>query len=299
MLMNFRQRLKEAQPILLDGALGTELQRRGQPTTLPLWSAQALLDHPEVVKQIHREYVEAGAEIITTNTFRTNVRTLRRAQVGRTGEELTQLAVELAQAARGKGDRDVFIAGSIAPVEDCYRPDLIPPDAQLRQEHPQLANALKKAGVDLILVETMNTLREALIASQAALATGLPVLTSLVLGRNGQLLSGEPLAMVARELSSTGILALLINCSSPSTSRESLKTLKSATPLPVGIYANGLGHPDDDQGWLFDGGEGAEKYAQYAQQWLDLGAKIIGGCCGTTPEYIARLRKLIDSQKSN
>lgn len=297
--MNFEGRLKEKKPILLDGALGTELQRRGLPTTLPLWSAQALLDHPDIVQQIHQDYVNAGAEIITTSTFRTNIRTIRRAKIQATAQELTETAVKLAQAAITESGKNVFVAGSIAPVEDCYRPDLVPSDQELKEEHRLLANYLKTAQVDLILVETMNSLREASIAAQSSLETGLPVLVSLVIGQDGRLLSGESLEDVARTLSQLEISALLINCFSPVVSLEPLKTLIGATSLPVGIYANGIGHPDDDQGWQFSGGEGAEKYAEYAHQWLGLGAKIIGGCCGTTPEYTARLRKLIDSQKFN
>ena len=294
--MNFSECLKGKKPILLDGAMGTELQRRGVPTKLPLWSAQALIDHPEVVQQIHQEYLEAGAEIITTNTFRTNVRTVKRAQIGQSAQELTRIAVELAQQACLRSQKAAFIAGSVAPVEDCYRPDLVPSDSELEEEHSLLAKYLKKSGVDLILVETMNTIREAAIATQASLETGLPVLISLTIGKDGHLLSGETLEEAATTLSRLGPSALLLNCFSPTLSVDALKTLIEVTSLPTGLYVNGLGQPDDGQGWRFSGEEKIEEYVSYAQEWLRLGAKIIGGCCGTTPEYTARLRRLIDSR---
>src|SRR5262245_30418452 len=107
--------------MLLDGGTGTELLRRGYRTTLPLWSAGALLDRPDLVAAIHADYAKAGAEIVTANTFRTNVRALRKAGLEARAPELNRLAVKLARDSGAP-----FVAGSIAPLEDCYRPDLVP-----------------------------------------------------------------------------------------------------------------------------------------------------------------------------
>src|SRR3989344_5384837 len=189
--MDIRKRLKEKRIIILDGAMGTELQRRGVQTKLPLWSAQALIDNPQVVQKIHQDYIDAGAEIITTNTFRTNVRTIKRSALKKTARLLTKTAVNLALSAVKKSGKKILVAGSIAPVEDCYLPELVPSAQELKKEHRLLAKYLKESGVDLILIETMNTLREAIIAAQAALETRLPVLVSLTIGNNGRLLSGE------------------------------------------------------------------------------------------------------------
>ncbi len=123
--------------LLLDGATGTELTRRGVPTPLPLWSTGALREHPDVVRAIHHDYVMAGANIIVANTFRANVRALRSAGMLEEGEALSHLAVELARqgvedglADRASfGGRDVskpLVAASVAPVEDCYCPELVP-----------------------------------------------------------------------------------------------------------------------------------------------------------------------------
>ncbi|MEK9139284.1 MAG: homocysteine S-methyltransferase family protein, partial [Bacteroidota bacterium] len=119
-------------PLILDGAMGTELQRRGVDTGLPLWSANALMVHPEVILQIHKEYIEAGADIITTNTFRTTRRTFQRANLPDRSHALTKTALKLAQQARESfPDRQLLVAGSIAPVEDCYRPDLVPSEKEM------------------------------------------------------------------------------------------------------------------------------------------------------------------------
>ena len=138
---DFRRRLQENVPILLDGAMGTELQRRGADTRLPLWSARALVEAPDLVAEIHREEVEAGADVLTANTFRTHRRTLAKGGLAERSRELSALAVRLAREAAPAG-RPVFVAGSIAPLEDCYRPDLVPEDAVLEREHSEQADSL-------------------------------------------------------------------------------------------------------------------------------------------------------------
>src|SRR5258707_8830056 len=142
--MTFLDRLGDPRPILLDGATGTELNRRGVSTDLPLWSAGALLDAPATLRQIHRDYLLAGAEIVTANTFRTHRRSLARGGYGDSAAELTRLAVELARAAVGEGALapPAYVAGSLAPLEDCYSPELVPPQAECEREHAELAACL-------------------------------------------------------------------------------------------------------------------------------------------------------------
>ena len=181
----FLVRLAAGGVLLLDGATGTELQRRGVDTSLPLWSARALVEAPDVLRAIHADYAAAGADIITTNTFRTHGRTLTRAGLGERAHALNQLAVQIAREAAQQADREIFVAGSISPLEDCYSPQLVPPDGELWIEHAEMARDLAQAGCDLLLVETMNTIREAVIAARCAATTGLPVCVSFVAGRNG------------------------------------------------------------------------------------------------------------------
>ncbi|RIK41337.1 MAG: homocysteine S-methyltransferase family protein [Chloroflexi bacterium] len=290
--MTIQQRLAQPEPVILDGAVGTELQRRGIQTTMPLWSAHGLLEAPELVQAIHEEYIRAGAEIITTNTFRTGIRTMTAGGIGDRARELTHLAVRLAQAARANAaTRPVWIAGSIAPVEDCYSPELVPDEATCRAEHGLLATWLAEAGCDLLLVETMNTVREARAALEAANATGLPSMCSFVTGHDGNLLSGETLEEAVAALAPLGPIAFLINCVPPEYIERPFRELARVSPVPVGLYSH-LGEPGAILGWEFHGEISPQHYGQHGHNWRAWGAKIIGGCCGTTPEHVAALTPL-------
>jgi S-methylmethionine-dependent homocysteine/selenocysteine methylase len=273
--------------LILDGAMGTELQRREVDTGLPLWSANALMVHPEVVRQIHMDYIEAGADIITTNTFRTTGRTLRRANLPDRSLQLTNIAVALARQAReAYKDRETLIAGSVAPLEDCYRPDLVPPDSDLNAEHAELVSRLADAGVDFILLETMNTIREAYAACGAAKATGKEVIVSFICNDKGALLSGESVHEAVKAVSKLSPSAFSINCVSPHHIMRAADELKRATHLPFALYGN-VGLPESNKhGWEFTHDVLEDEYARCALEWRRLGASIVGGCCGTSPAYI-------------
>ncbi len=296
----FRDRLREGPPLLLDGATGTELTRRGVDTGLPMWSAKVLLSAPDTLAAIHRDYVEAGAEIITANTFRTHRRSLAADGHGDKAATLTAQAVQLAREATvatpAGGARSVYVAGSIAPLEDCYSPHLVPETEALAAEHGEMAALLADAGADLLLVETMNTIREATAAAQAAVATGLPVLVGVVCGRDGKLLSAESVADAAGKLGCLGIDGLLINCSPTPDLDAALAELAAATDLPIGAYGN-VGYADDTEGWVNTDSVDPYAYARYADKWLDLGARVIGSCCGTGPAHTVALRARIDARQ--
>lgn len=273
--------------------MGTELERRGVETTLPLWSAWGLVRAPQAVAEIHAAYVEAGAEVITTDTFRTHRRSLDKGGLGERAEELTRLAVRLARSAADAADRPTWVAGSIAPLEDCYRPDLTPPEEDLSGEHAEIAGWLAAEGVDLLLVETMPTVREAVAATLEAAATGLPVVTALVCDGDGRLLSGEDVEEAARALEPLGPVALVVNCTPAHRLHVALDRLAAATTLPVGGYGN-VGHADDEQGWTRTDALGPGQYLEFARRWLAAGARLVGGCCGTTPAHTAALRRELD-----
>ncbi len=278
------ERLAEGPALRLDGATGTELERRGSVAALPLWSANALLDDPDLVGRIHADYVAAGAELLTANTFRTQRRTLSHGDPSPQAAELTARAVALArQAADGAGHR-VWVLGSAAPLEDCFRPDLVPGDADLASEHAEHAENLTSSGVDAILLETMNTIREAVAAARAARARGATVLASFVCWDGATLLSGEALGDAVAAVREERVAAVLANCLPPSNVAACVPALR-ASGLPWGIYPN-LGAP-------VDGGSGRrseectpEEFAEHAAAWLDDGARIVGGCCGTDPAHI-------------
>ncbi len=292
-MSTFSARLRgDARPLLLDGATGTELNRRGVDTAMPLWSAAAIDTAPLVIAAIHADYVAAGAEVITANTFRTHARNLRAAGLESQAGRLTALAVELARSAAAGAEHPVWIAGSTAPLEDCYSPELTPDAAALNAEHQQHAENLAEAGVDLILVETQPTVAEAVAASQAAAGTGLPLLVSFVTGLDGKLLSGESLSQAVAAVVGFEPVGILVNCCPASRVSGMLSELMSAAGvIPCGAYAN-IGEPDPLQGWKSTSAADPTLYAQLAQTWIDEGARMIGGCCGTTPAHIAALHDL-------
>ena len=288
------ERLRERSPLLLDSAMGTELERRGVRCQLPLWSAWALVDSPSTVLAIHRDDLEAGADILTANTFRTHGRSLEKAGKGNRAEELTRQAVTLARRAAGESPRPILVAGSLSPLEDCYRPDLVPDEGTLWQEHGRQATLLASAGADLILAETHNTVRELAAAVRAAKATGLPVAASMVTDGQGRLLSGEPIAAAARALESLRPDVLSINCVASRGLLADLRVLAEAAPgAPLAAYGN-LGPPSGPEKTLFTKNIAPEDYAILARDWLAVGARIVGGCCGTTSAHTAAMRRMID-----
>ncbi|MEW6512031.1 MAG: homocysteine S-methyltransferase family protein [Bacteroidota bacterium] len=280
-------------PVILDGAMGTELQSRGVDIGLPLWSANALLTSPETVRQIHEDYIRAGADIITTDTFRTTQRTFRRAGIPDRSAELTALAVALAKEARDAfPDRSILIAGCVAPLEDCYHPELVPSEEELRSEHVEHAQRLSAAGVDLLLLETMGTVREARAAAKAAHATGKEFIVSFICNEKGDLLGGDSLGNGVAAVAPFGPSAISINCVSPRYIDRAIQSMNAAMgalhnqrTLPVGVYAN-VGVPGDEDSEKLVRDVDTDEYVSYVRRWLRAGVRIIGGCCGTGPEDI-------------
>ncbi|HWP56758.1 MAG TPA: homocysteine S-methyltransferase family protein [Candidatus Acidoferrales bacterium] len=303
-------RLRRGQLVLLDGAIGTEIVRRGVR-----WRQHGLRSDADKVQAVHEDYIRAGADVITTDTFQLTRRTylnlfhnlehMRR--IGAPGlehqaAELTRRAVAVARNAIATAavNRPVAIAGSVAPLNHCFRPDLSPPYEEALREHAESVTLLKDAGVDLILFETMNNLSEAKAALQAGRETGLPLWVSFVLAPGGRkILSGEPLGAAARLAEEMGCDALLFNCAPPEDISVGLEELLNRSKIPLGAYAH-IGrydppswkfefHPQftDTESWP------PERYAESAKRWRELGATIIGGCCGTTPAHIRAIRELV------
>lgn len=306
----FRRRLERDAPIVLDAAMGTELSRRGANTAPPLWSARALVEVPELVEKVHRENVAAGAEILTIASFRLHGRNIRESSCSLSQGELIARAVTLARNAASeissfpthpskKFLNGVSIAGSLAPLEDCYRPDRVPKQENtLSTEHSEMAEALAAQGVDLILVETMNSIRELVAATAAAVATGLPVLASMVTNGEGRLLSGESIGDAARALLSLSPPpdALGINCVPARRIGGDLARLRAAAPgIPLVLYGN-AGRALDESRGLFTEPIDPYEYASLAREWLAAGARIVGGCCGTNAAHVRALRSLLEEQ---
>jgi S-methylmethionine-dependent homocysteine/selenocysteine methylase len=298
-------RLKSREPVLLDGAIGTELVRRGVR-----WRKHGLLTDAERVQRLHEEYLAAGADVIRTNTFQLNPRIYLNVfrnrehmrHIGAPGlEELTpkllRTSVRLARQALAyaRKEKRAAIAGVLAPLEHCFRPDLAPGFEQARAEQLELARVFAEERADLLLAESMNTIAEARAVAEVARTVGLPVWISFVIGPEGALLSREPLAQAVAEVEKLGAQAVLVNCAPPAEIGRALAKVKAATRLPYGGFAHiGRFSPPS---WKFEFFPQfsetetwpPERYASEAQRWREEGATIIGGCCGTTPAHIAAL----------
>lgn len=190
-------------------------------------------------------------------------------------------------------DRRIWILGSAAPLEDCYRPDLVPKEDDLLAEHIEHAEHLAGAGVDAIIIETMNTVREAIGALRAARSVGPPAMVGFVCWEGAQLLSGEslrsPLDAAVREQP----IAVLVNCLPPSNVAACLSEL-SASGLPFGAYSN-LGAPTKPAGQMHVEGFSPEVFVELAMEWRNRGARLLGGCCGTEPAHIQSLAQRLRS----
>lgn len=262
---------------LLDGPLGTELARRGVPIDGPGWSARAIDAAPDVIRAIHADYAGAGATVHTAATFRA-----RPADVGPRWAALAATAVALARSAVPPHHA---VAGSLAPLADCYRPDLSPPDAG--PAHRELAVCLADVGVDLLLVETFANPREAAAAVRAAASTGLPTWCALTPGFRGDLLDPRAMADAARACADEGASAILVNCGPAATAIRWVEAL-AGIPRPLGVYAN-AGPADDGVGWSGAPDEPG-RYLDHARRWVAAGATLVGGCCGTRPAHVRTLR---------
>jgi homocysteine S-methyltransferase len=282
-------------PVLLDGAMGTELQRRGARMDAPLWSAHALVEAPAIVRDIHLDYLRAGAQVITTNTFRTHARNLAAANLQDRAAELTGLAVRLAREARdllAEGDPAAAsaarIAGSLSPLEDCFRP-ADSPGSCAGPEHRRTAEALAAAGCDLLLIETMGRTDEAVAAVSAAAGLGLPIWLAVVARADGRLLAGESFSTLVAALAGLPVQALLINCTELGHLPAAIPALVEAAPkdMLLGTYPH-TGR-QDPAGFVPHATD-AEAFADELAAWTARAPlAIVGSCCGSTPEWTAAL----------
>jgi enediyne biosynthesis protein CalE2 len=295
-----RARLTAGEVVVLDGAIGTEILRR-QAT----WADHQLQSRPGLVRAIHSGYLAAGADVISTNTFQLSRRGFTQhfkdvehmRHIGAPDLEtrwsgLLRAGVRLAQEARqaaGLGEA-VAVAGAMTTLEWCFRPDLAPSRQVAESEYAEIAEVFAEAGCDLLLVETVNSVREAVAAAQAARAVGLPYWIAFVPTEAGDLFSGETLAEACLALEPLQPDALLVNCAPPADIQAGLRALVRHSRVPVGAYPH-IGRFDPPE-WLFSDEYPPARYLELARDWVDSGARIVGGCCGTTPEHIAALRAL-------
>ncbi len=286
--------------LLLDGGMGQELFARGLARSDRLWGARALIDAPDTVREIHRRYLEAGADVITTNTYSTSLPSLEGSGIGDRFGELNETAGQLAIQARDEHGRDVLIAGSLPPLGGSYRPDQVGDDLWMVDHYRQMAQALAPF-VDVLLAETLSTSAEARAAASAAVSVARPIWIGWTVDADGRLLGGETVSAAVGGMKINGVLA---NCAPPEAVSRAIPEVIGSGAERVGGYANAfVGVPD---GWdvmtvgIDQLGERSDMdpdaYAAIAGTWLNQGANLIGGCCRIGPDHIAALRELVDER---
>lgn len=291
-------------PLLLDGGLGRELRFRGVDVPETIWSAGALITDPDVVRQIHVDYIEAGAEVITTNTYGIIKRDLSNVGIADRFTELNTLACRLAVEARNASQRKVLIAGSLPPLRGSYRPDLVGPSDEIEALYQEQANLLAPH-VDLLLCETMSSAGEGRAAARAACRTGKPVWVAWTLNedRSGSLRSGETIEEAIASMQGLPFTGFLANCCAPESITKVMPALVASGAEWIGGYANTFAPIPQD--WTLGGDKETdglldlraeldpEGYAVHVSDWLAAGATVVGGCCGTRPAHIAKIRDLM------
>jgi len=278
--------------IILDSAMGTRLEEMGHKLSEPLWSATVLQSNPEDIVQIHRENIEAGAQVITTNTFRTTPFSLHRA--GMSGVDahtraraLTLLAIRLAWKTVKESGKDVKIAAAIAPLADSWRPEDFPGNIISRPWHDAQLDNLSHSSTDILLLETMNSAREAKGLTELALRYEKPVWVSFALNGAGQIYNGDDLISTAKYLEKKGVSAIGVNCSSLADSSNALKALREIVSIPLLAYPNVEKTPGGNQ--KSQNKISLEEFADWAGQVEELGVEFIGACCGSDHTYIKAL----------
>jgi S-methylmethionine-dependent homocysteine/selenocysteine methylase len=283
--------------IILDGGMGQELVKRAGKAT-DLWSMQALMDMPILVRQVHDDYFSAGAQIATTNTYSVLPDRLEAKGLGEHLLPLTKSACEMAVAARdahGSGQ----VAGSLGPLGFSYQPDKSPPVEQAAEVYAKMAR-LHSDYVDFHLLETMSSVDQARGGLMGVGVTGKPVWVSLSVDDTDgtKLRSGEPLADIITMLKDYSPAVVLINCSPPEAISQGLSIL-TGHGFTLGAYANGFTGIHSDFNSinatvdLLEARKdlGPTEYLTFARAWAEGGALIIGGCCEVGPDHIAVLSK--------
>lgn len=284
---------------VMDGGMGRELIRRGAARRSGLWSAKALLDAPEIVVAVHRDFIAAGARIVTTNSY-----SCVPSYLGKMGEahryaELAGLSGRLAREAADGSAEAVLVAGSLPPLDESYRPDLVLDDSEAQPVYAALARALEPH-VDLFLCETMSCIRESRNAAEAALAAGvargLPVYVSWTLDEEPGtgLRSGESIQDAHAALADLPLAGFLFNCTHSDAIEAGIGQISQLTDLPTGGYPNRFNVP---KGFTLDGEVSVqaredfetEQFVLAAERFIDRGASFVGGCCGIGPGDIAAL----------
>ena len=292
---------------ILDAGMGKALKMQGVEIPETIWSANALLVAPEKVQSIHEENILAGANMITTNTYGVIRSDLKKAGIENQFETLNLQAAGLARAAIKATGKVVKIAGSLPPLNGSFRPDRVRSVEEIEPLYREQAEILAPH-VDVFLCETMSHINEAIAAARAARSTGKPVIVSFTLHEQnpGKLRSGQSLEDAISGLGEVDLEGLSANCTLPERISDAMPILAKSNLKYVGGYANAFTHVPED--WLLDGEKitdgplelrddlSPEIYSKFVGQWINQGATLVGGCCGTLPSHIAAIATSLRSQ---
>ena len=306
------ERLHNKEILLLDGGVSTEIRRRGVALDKNVWSGLTTKTNPDEVRQVHADYIQAGAQIITANTYSTARHVLESINLGHESKLLNFKSVQLAQQARDDvAEEEVFIAGSMSSMPPLTSHREVAVDGQVESSYQELAEVLADAGVDLIIAEMMRDIENAGMVIKAAVSTGLPVLIgfSAMMAENGvdvrslrwkntdDTTSAHDFGEMVETLKPLGGLAAGIMHTRVEDIGPALEVLKQHWSGPLLAYAETgkLILPD----WRYEQVSSPEDYAAEIEGWIqNYGVQIVGGCCGTGPEHIRVLRQLLDKLDS-
>jgi homocysteine S-methyltransferase len=306
------ERLNNKEILLLDGGVSTEIRRRGVALDKNVWSGLTTKTDPDEVRQVHADYIQAGAQIITANTYSTARHVLESINLGHESKLLNLKSVQLAQQARDEvAQEEVFIAGSMSSMPPLTSHREVAIDGQIESSYQELAEGLADAGVDLIIAEMMRDIENASIVIKAAVSTGLPVFIgfSAMMAENGvdvrslrwkntdDTTSAHDFGEMVETLKPLGGQAAGIMHTRVEDIGPALEVLRRHWSGPLLAYAETgkLILPD----WRYQEVSSPEDYAAEIESWIrHYGVQIVGGCCGTGPEHIRVLRQLLDSLES-
>ncbi len=284
--------------LVCDGAIGTEL-RKQIPANLPCVDACNIIDeYTDEVVNIHQAYADAGADVIQTNTYQANREALAIHGFDNQVKEINRAGVKLAREGTGKR---CFVAGSVGQIpfnaDDVNVTSEIPSTKTARQLFKEQMDALVDEGVDLLILETFVSQKQAEIATKQALTYGVPVVVEISGISGGTVGTGLDVRVFAQELEQLGAHAVGINCRGPHDLVQAMELLAPVIRVPLVVQPN-AGNPRVEQGEIaVSYTVGADVFTDYVHKLVDLGANMIGGCCGTTPQYIARIRQAVASMK--
>lgn len=277
--------------ILIDGATGTEAQRRGVPQLENAWNGGGALSHPDIVRQVHVDYLDAGAEMIISNSFATHLHALEAAGEADRFEEYNRRAVELAVEARSQAGREeALVAAGISYWS--WRGDMPPADKMRAATRRQLS-VMAEAGADIVLLEMMIDQANFEVTLEATRDIGLPVWAGLTTGRAAdgriRLREGDPLGPAVALAGDAGVDLINIMHTDVEFVADSIEAVKQGWDGPIGVYAHSSVEVGDS--WVFEDVISPHDYCEMAAGWKTQGISLIGGCCGTGTAHIQQIHQ--------